>query len=198
MHNRHITHLINRYIEGRLDQTQRARVVNHVRGCETCRAALARQERIASDLGRELPAVGYAQWHRQSGQTAGVFADVMQDVQAQRWQDRLPLHTWLPGVTVAAVMLLVIAVGLPLLGDAGVRVEAAPLQTLQNLPVSTSSPTPGLIETDEARFSPDNGLINPQATVALVSGLSSASGATPAPVPGMVASPETRNVTSRK
>ncbi len=194
MHNRHITHLINRYIDGQLNPSLRARVVNHVHDCDRCRAALARQERIASDLRRDLPALGHpVQGRLPSGQLASVFAGVMSDVQSQRWQDRLPLHTWLPGVTVALVMLLVIAVALPLLGDSGLRVEAAPVQTLQNRPVSTSSPTPGLIETDEARSSVV-AAIKPRATVALVS----EAGATPAPVPGatgiisIVVSPEAR------
>jgi hypothetical protein len=113
MYNRHITHLVNHYINGQLSLSLRARVVNHVRECDTCRAALARQERIVSELGRDLPAMGYTQ----SGQLASVFAGVMSGIQSERWQDRLPLHTWLPGVTVALVMLLVVAVMLPLLGD---------------------------------------------------------------------------------
>jgi anti-sigma factor RsiW len=189
MHNRHVTHLINRYVGGQLNPSQCARVVNHVRVCDSCRAALARQERVASDLGRDLPALGYPP----SGQLADAFAGVMQDVQAQRWQDRLPLHTWLPGVTVAVVMLLVIAVALPMVGSAGERVEAA---QLRNRPVSTASPTPGLIETDEARVSPvdetgpDAHLIRPRATVALVSRFGGDAGATPAPVPGLIVSPE--------
>jgi hypothetical protein len=189
MYNRHVTHLINRYVGGQLNLSLCARVVNHVRVCDSCRAALTRQERVASDLGRCLPALG----RTQPGQLADTFAGVMQDVQAQRWQDRLPLQTWLPGVTVAVVMLLVIALALPLIGDSGERVEAA---QLRNRPVSTASPTPGLIETDEARVSPldetgpDVHLVQPQATVALVSSLGGDAGATPAPVPGLIVSPE--------
>ncbi|MBN1563480.1 MAG: zf-HC2 domain-containing protein, partial [Anaerolineae bacterium] len=190
MQHHHITHLISRYLEGRLSPAQRAQVVNHVRVCDSCRAELARQERAALDLAREFPTLGYVSpYQTQSGQLATVFAGVMQDVRAQRWQDRLPLQLWLPGVTFAAVMLLVIAVVLPVIGSASVRVEAAPLQ---NLPVSTASPTRGVIETNEAHLAPDTGEIEPQATVAFVnSAVNNAvnnavgeAGATPAPVPG--------------
>ena len=177
MQDRHVTHLINRYISGQLSPTKRARVVNHVRTCAKCRAALARQERVTGDLRREAPALGYVP----TSQLSDIWAGVWQDVGAQRWRDRLPISAWLPGVTVAVVMLIVLAVAVPLLGDSDLRVEAAPLS---NRPISTASPTPGLVETEEADGAA--ALILPQATVALVSG----SAVTPAPVPGVIVSPE--------
>lgn len=180
MQDRHVTHLIDRYVSGQLTMNQRARVVNHARACAKCRAALTRVERVAGDLQRTAPTLGYAQ----SRQLAGIWSGVWQDVSAQRWRDRLPITTWLPGVTIAVAMLIMLAVVLPLLGSSDLRVEAAPLS---NRPISTASPTPGTIETEEAAGS--GAVISlPQATIALVS----ESGATPAPMPGVAASPEAR------
>ncbi|MCD4686283.1 MAG: zf-HC2 domain-containing protein, partial [Anaerolineae bacterium] len=45
MFNRHVTHLLTRYVNGTLRASLKARVVNHVRVCDSCRAALAREER---------------------------------------------------------------------------------------------------------------------------------------------------------
>jgi len=154
---------------------QRARVVNHTRTCTNCRAALAREEHLAADLRRELPRLG--QTH--STQLAGMWASVWRDVSPMR---RYNLSDWLPGVSVVLVMAVALLFLLPLLAGNGVRVGAAPFPAR---PVSTSSPTPGAAETDEAQQA---GLPEPQATVAFAS----VAGATPAPEPQATVSPEAR------
>jgi anti-sigma factor RsiW len=180
MRNQHVTHLITRYVHGQLRPAQRARVVNHVRTCAACRAALAREEWIASDLRREMPVMGMA---ARSGQLAQVWAGVWQEVGTSRPPS--VGKTWLPGLSAILALVLVLAVALPLLAENGVRAEAAPRQAR---PISTASPTPGATETNEARVSAasgPNGAL-PLATVAFASGV----GATPAPVPRATVSPE--------
>jgi anti-sigma factor RsiW len=173
--NRHVNHLLTSYVHGQLSMVQRARVVNHTRTCPQCRAALAREEHLAADLRRELPRLG--QTH--STQLAGMWASVWRDVSPMR---RYNLSDWLPGVSVVVVMAVALLFVLPLLAGNGVRVGAAPFPAR---PVSTSSPTPGAAETDEAR---QVALPEPQATVAFAS----VAGATPAPEPQATVSPEAR------
>ncbi len=177
---RHVTHLLTFYVHGQLSVVQRARVVNHTRTCADCRAALAREERIAADLRRELPRLG--QTH--SAQIAGVWASVWRDVSPMR---RYDLSDWLPGVSVVIAMAVALLFVLPLLAGNGMRAGAAPLPAR---PVSTSSPTPGAAAaTDEAeQAAPAAVLPEPQATVAFAS----VAGATPAPEPRATVSPEAR------
>jgi anti-sigma factor RsiW len=91
MRNQHITHLITRYIHGQLRPSQRARVVNHVRTCAACRAALAREEGIASDLRREMPGIGTA---ARSAQFAQVWAGVWQEVGGPRARAKATSCLW--------------------------------------------------------------------------------------------------------
>lgn len=186
MFNRHVTHLLTRYVNGTLRPRQNARVINHVRSCDACRMALAREERVARDIQRELPQAGSPR----NGQLAGVWADVLREIDPSK-RRRLNASTLFSGVTVLVVVGMVIAMALPLLVESGIRVEAAPQQARPN---STASPTPGITETDEAAMavtgsksslSGDHPL--PQATIAFVSEFS---GATPAPIPQLTVSPE--------
>ncbi len=177
MFNRHVTHLLTRYVNGTLRASLKARVVNHVRVCDSCRAALAREERVHMDVRHDLRQVG----HPRQDQLTTMWSDVWSEVNAPRRRFRWG-SALLPGVSVILAGVLVVVVILPLLIEGGLRVEAAPQQAL---PVSTSSPTPNLDETHEApERSAD--LTLPQATVAYVCD----AGATPAPVPQLAVSPE--------
>jgi anti-sigma factor RsiW len=183
MRNQHITHLITRYVHGQLRPSQRARVINHVRMCAACRAALAREELIASDLRREMPGIGTT---ARSAQFAQVWAGVWQEVGGRR--GRFTASAWLPGLGAVIALVLILAMVAPLVSASGLRDEAA-LQ--QPRPVSTASPTPGMIETSEARAAGSSSGASwqvPAVTVAFVSGV----GATPAPVPQATVSPEVR------
>jgi anti-sigma factor RsiW len=178
----HITYLLTRYVHGQLRPAQRARVINHVRVCPDCRAALACEEQLANDLRRELPRLGEAT----ARQLAGVWAGVWQEVSAPRRPPRSAPMMWLPGLL---AMVLVLAIALPLLVQGSARAQAAPSQAH---PVSTASPTPGVSETGEAHFyghgAGQNGvdLPQPQATIAQAI----IAGASPAPVPEATVSPE--------
>jgi len=184
MSSHHVNHLLTRYVHGQLRPAQRACVINHVRVCPDCRAALAREERLANDLRREMPRLGEAS----ARQLAGVWAGVWQEVSAPRRPPRSAPVMWVPGVL---AMMLVLAIALPLMVQSSARVQAAPSQAR---PVNTASPTPGMAGTDEARIygyglgQNANGaeLPEPQATVALAL----FAGATPAPVPAATVSPE--------
>ena len=84
MRDRHVTHLLTRYVSDQLRPAQRAAVINHVRTCPACRAALAREERLAADVQRELPYFGQAG----AGQLAHVWAGVWQEVGPSRARRR--------------------------------------------------------------------------------------------------------------
>jgi anti-sigma factor RsiW len=182
MSSHHVTHLLTRYVHGQLRAVQRARVINHVRTCSYCRAALAREEQLADDLRHEMPRLGEAS----ARQLAGVWAGVWQEFNTPRRPPRSAPMMWLPGLL---GMMLVLVIALPLLVQSSTRVQAAPSQAR---PVSTASPTPGVAETDEAwsyaqgvgQYGVD--LPEPQATVALALVV----GATPAPVPAATVSPD--------
>jgi len=177
MRDRHVTRLVVRYSHGQLSSRQRARVINHARGCERCRAALAREEQLAGDLRRELPRLGQPT----SGQLAAAWAGVWQEIRTPRRSRGPARDAWLPGLSMVVAVLLMVAVALPALRDGGLRVEAAPVQAL---PLATSSPTPGAAETGAAvaaSAAPETPA--PPATLALA-------GATPAPMPAATVSPE--------
>jgi hypothetical protein len=182
MSSHHVTHLVTRYVHGQLRAVQRARVINHVRSCADCRASLAREERLADDLRREMPRMG----EPRARQLAGLWAGVWEELSAPRRPPRSVPLMWVPGLL---AMMLVLAIALPLLVQSSARVQAAPSQAR---PVSTASPTPGLLETDEARvfgqYTGQSGsdLPEPQATVAQAIVV----GATPAPVPAATVSPD--------
>jgi len=149
--------------------------------------ALAREERVAKDIQRELPHAGTPR----SGQLAGVWADVMREIDPAK-RRRLDASAVFSGITLLAVVGMVIAMALPLLAENGIRVEAAPQQARPN---NVASVTPGITETDEAAMSVRSGEsgedVLPQATIALVSDFNAASaGATPAPIPQLTVSPE--------
>ncbi len=183
MFHRHITHLISGYVQGQLGPVQRAQVVNHVRACARCREALAREERIAADLRREMPHIG--QPH--PGQMARVWAGVWADIQTPRRPAGPRRSSWVPGLGMALAALLMIALALPLLAQSGMRAEAAPFEPGSNLVRSTASPTPG--GTDEALAGAAGSVSAqalPQATVALVPAV----GASPVPMPASTLIPD--------
>lgn len=176
--NRHVTHLLTRYVNGTLRASLNARVVNHVRTCEHCRAALAREERLNADVRRDLGRVGQPR----QGQLAAMWSDVWADVQSPRRRFAWG-KTLLPGIGAILAAALVLAVVLPVLTEGGLRVEAAPQQAR---PLNTASPVPNLDETQDARGSIARGVVLPEATVAFLRD----AGATPAPVPQLAVSPE--------
>lgn len=191
MFNRHVTHLVPRYVQGKLRPLQRARVVNHVRSCDRCRAALAREERLVADLRRDMARFGQPR----AEQLARVWGEVWRDVQprpAARRGFHLSATAWLSGLSVTLVMLMVLIVTLPLLAQGEARVEAAPFQAR---PVSTASPTPGATDTLEARPGDrvaldsawqGSAVRDPVSTVAYVPRV----GASPVPMPGATVSPD--------
>jgi anti-sigma factor RsiW len=169
MQTRHVTHLLTRYVHGQLRPSQRARVINHVRTCPACRMVLAREERVAADLRRQL---------------AQVWLNVWDEIGPTHNPPPRPTHsTWLPGLSVVLATLLLLAVALPLLAQSGLRAEAAPMQPRPNLAYSTASPTPGV--TDEVQHT-NVRRVMPQATVAYAIQV----GASPAPMPEATVSPE--------
>ncbi len=182
MSDRHVTHLLTRYVHGQLGPGLQARVVNHVATCNRCRTALAREEQIARDLWRELPVIG-----RETPDPVGaIWSGVWQEITRPRRRTRWLASVLLPGVSIALAIVLAVAAVLPLLAEDGLRAEAAPLQPR---PISTASPTPGVTTTDEAlKLARGNGLLLPQATVAMALQV----GASPVPMPVVTVSPEAR------
>lgn len=184
MDNRHVTHLLTRYVNGTLRPRQRTQVINHVRVCESCRAALAREERVASDISHELPRTAAPR----ATQLAGVWADVLGELNTSRRRPRLDLPALISGVSVLVAVGLMLVLALPLLAEGSVRVEAAPQQAR---PISTASPTPGVTETNEARYALAVDRLLPQATIAFViEGGVGGVAVTPAPMPQVTVSPE--------
>ncbi len=179
MRDRHVTHLLTRYVHGQLGPLQEARVVNHVRDCARCRAALAREERVAHDLRDELAVMGRGT----AAPVAAAWTGVWREFRSPRSRLRALAVLWLPAVSLALAVAIVLAVALPLLAGGGVRVEAAPLQPL---PVLMASPTPGVTETVEAYEAGGHPGALPQATVALAGEV----GASPAPMPQATVSPQ--------
>ena len=174
---RHVNHLLIRYVHGQLRPAQRARVVNHVRECPACREALAREDRLISELRREMPAFGQPR----PAQLARVWAGVCEEVSPGRQSHHG--FNWLPGLSLVLAVMLVLVVALPVLAQSGVRVEAAPRQAR---PVSTSSPTPGVLDTIDTSEAPSlaQQFELPQATIAYA--------VSPAPMPEATVSPEAR------
>lgn len=194
---RHVTHLIPRYVHGQLRMAQRAQVINHVRTCADCRAALARDERLVNDLRREMPAIGAMS----AGQLTRVWAGVWGEVGAPRRSSlRYPGSNWLPGLSAMLAMLLLVVLALPVIAHAGEAVQAAvPHQALPSTPIS---PTPeGTDDTTLVENRAANSRASdPHTTIAYVinagANIASANmagtriaGASPAPMPGVTASP---------
>ena len=180
MRDRHVTHLLTRYVHGQLSPAQEARVANHVRTCARCRAALAREERVAHDLRDELAVIG----RQSAAPVAAAWAGVWREIRSPRPRARALAALWLPGLSLALAVALALAAALPLLAGEGVRAEAAPLQPR---PILMASPTPGVTQTDEALDAAGHPLrALPQATVAFAGEV----GATPAPMPWATVSPE--------
>lgn len=184
MLNRHVTHLIAACVQGHLSLAQRARVIDHARTCARCGAALAREERIAAELRREMPRLG------QPGgdQMSRVWADVWQQVQAPRPASRTRSVASWPGLSMALAVLLFVALALPLLAQSGMRAEAAPIDTGANLVRSTASPTPGGTSVASHNTTPEVTLARaePQSGGALAA---PTVGASPAPMPISTALP---------
>ncbi len=178
MGKRHVTHLLVRYVHGQLRPAQRAWVINHVRTCARCRAALAREERLAGDLRREVPSLGQPR----PAQLAKVWAGVWQDVNTPRPRSRASGWTLLPGLSMALVIVLVVMVALPLVAQRDVRAEAAPFQARPETQ-QPASPAPAV--TEEAPVQSVAAQGQPQATVAYAI----PAGASPAPIPRQTVSP---------
>jgi len=189
--NRHVTHLIAPYVQGRLSPPQRAQVVDHVRACARCGAALAREERITAQLEREMPRLGQPR----AEQMSRMWADVWQQVQAPHPAPRSRYAGGWQGLSMVLAVLLMITLALPLMAQGGMRAEAAPFDTGSNLVRSTASPTPG--GTGVAReLTPEVGAAraHPAATVAL---LAPTVGASPAPMPVSTVQPGEPTDTAR-
>jgi anti-sigma factor RsiW len=54
----HVQHLLIAYVHGQLSSARRRQVAQHVQVCPACRAALVREERLARDIERCMPAIG--------------------------------------------------------------------------------------------------------------------------------------------
>lgn len=177
MHDRHVTHLLTRYVHGQLGPEQGALVVNHVRRCARCRAALAREELIARDLRDELPALGPVR------PAAATWAAVWGEISRPRGGLHALAEVWVPALTLALALAVTLAIALPVFAGERWAVQAA-LQ--QPLPVSMASPTPGATDTSEALISGAETLAHSPAT-ASPAGLV---GASPVPMPAATVSPE--------
>lgn len=171
----HVRHLLTRYVHGTLRADQRAVVLQHVRVCADCRAALAREEQIAADLRGDLTIVAGPR----QGQLASTWSGVWREVSAGRRSAFGEAPALLSGLGMILALLVVFVVALALEAGAGMRVEAA-LQ--QAHPISTASPGPEAAETVEAQA----GRAAPHAEATLALGV----GLTPAPVPQLTVSPE--------
>lgn len=201
MRSRHVTHLIPRYVHGQLRLAKRAQVINHVRTCAECRAALAREERLVADLRREMPAIGTIR----AGQLTHVWAGVWGEIGAPS-RPRYSGANWLPGLSAMLVTLLLVALALPMLAHAGAAAHAgeavqasAPHQALPHTlaPVSATpegtddifAAAPVEIRTVNARATVERTTVEratvERATVAYIINV----GASPAPMPGVTASP---------
>lgn len=176
---RHVTHLLARYASGQLGPAQQARVVNHVRTCPACRAALAREERVAAELRREMPAFGQPGVAQMARVWAGVWADM--DPASRSGGHNRPL--WLPGVSALLAMLIIAMVALPLILGRETSVEAALVQPSPNVPV-----TAGISLADSTREVPSQAARVANYAPTMVAGLPGI-GIIPAPVPQATASP---------
>lgn len=177
MSNRHVTHLVSRYVQGHLGPAQRAQVVEHTRLCARCSAALAREERIAAELEREMPRLGQPA----RGQIDRLWPGVWQEVQTPRPPVRTHRAIGWPGLSMALAMLLMITLALPLLAQNGMRAEAAPFDTEANLVRSTASLEPGA--TIVARGSTPEGNASAAGARTTVALAAPTVGASPVPMP---------------
>lgn len=177
MNERHVTHLLTRYVHGQLGREQQALVVNHVRRCARCRAALAREEQIARDLRDELPALGARR------PAAATWSAVWGEISRPRRGLHALAERWVPALTLALALAVTLAIALPVF--AGERL-AAQTALQQPLPVSMASPTPGATDTSEALIGGAEALAHSPAT-APSAGLV---GASPVPMPAATVSPE--------
>ncbi len=167
---RHVTHLIPRYVHGQLRLAKRAQVINHVRACADCRAALAREERLVDDLRREMPSLGTIS----AGQLSRVWAGVWGGMGA-RSRPRYSGTNWLPGLSAMLAMLLLVALALPMMAHAGEAVQAAaPHQALPHTLVP-ASPTPEGTD-DSISALVKSGVSDSQVTVAYVINVGAESG----------------------
>ena len=187
MRSHHVTQLLTRYVHGQLSPAQCAQVINHVRTCTSCRAALAREERLSATLRHEMPAFGQPT----PGQLAQVWAGVWGDVAAPRRRSGLFGSTWLPGFSFVVAALLVVLVMLPLIAQGGVHAEAAPLQPrpaeLNEVGSPTASLTGDAVTQNALAVEREQTPATPAATVAYVS---NSAGVSPVPVPRLTQSPD--------
>lgn len=187
MQSRHVTQLLTRYVHGQLPPAQCAQVINHVRTCASCRAALVREERLAARLRREMPMFGQPT----SGQLAHVWAGVWGEVAGPRRRGGMSGSTWLPGLSFVVAALLVVMVMLPLVAQNGVRAEAAPLQPrpaeLNEAGSPTASLTGDAVTQNALAVEREQTPATPAVTVAYVP---NSAGASPVPVPRVTQSPD--------
>lgn len=177
MRDRHVTHLLTRYVHGQLRPEQRAQVVNHVRQCARCRTALAREERIARDLRDELRTIGPG---RPSART---WSAVWGEISRPRHGLRALVEMWVPALTLALALAVTLAIALPVFAGERLTTQTG---VQQPLPVSMASPTPGATDTSEALIGDGDGLPGSPATASPVSLV----GASPVPMPAVTVSPE--------
>ncbi len=177
MRDRHVTHLLTRYVHGQLGPEQEALVVNHVRQCARCRAALAREERIARDLRDELRTLGPRR------PAAATWSAVWSEISRPRRGLRALADMWGAALALALALAVTLAVALPVF--AGERLASQAL-VQQPLPVSMASPTPAATDTSEALVGKGEVLARNPATASPVSMV----GASPVPMPAATVSPE--------
>lgn len=176
MSDRHVTHLLTRYVHGQLRPEQQALVVNHVRQCARCRAALAREEQIARELRAELATIGRGRYSPVAVSWSAVWREINQP--RRGWHALAEM--WVPALTLALALAMTLAIALPVFAGERLTPQAA-LQ--QPLPVSMASPTPGATDTSEAPISQGG-----RAPLTVWS--ASMVGASPVPMPAVTVSPQ--------
>src|SRR5260221_14705598 len=55
---KHVDHLLTAYVHRQLTRAQRSEVARHIQRCEDCRAALVREQELASDISVYMPQIG--------------------------------------------------------------------------------------------------------------------------------------------
>lgn len=129
---------LSAYLDGELDAVQARRVVSHIAACADCRRALLPLQNLSRDF-RALPrlTLGY--------DLAGVIDGRLDAVAPRPPRQRRGLRRLLPlALGATASLTLGMAMGLALLGGAGVAPPAAILSVFDPLPPGALCPSPAL------------------------------------------------------
>ncbi len=100
MSEQHVTHLLSAYVHHQLGERRSVQVRRHLRVCPACRLALSREEALANDLRRTLPAFGAPE----PGQLRRLWPSVRVELASAS-----PILRIAPSVSVVFMMLLICA-----------------------------------------------------------------------------------------